>query len=125
MKKYLDKYGRTWNGPHPFTKESISSFAVNKHGVYQVLYVAGNDLVPAYIGIATSKTIKQRLDSHVSGKGNWALGRLCENSNFVFIYYECNAEIAHYIEGHVISDAKPPFNVRPEWKYYIPSIMIN
>lgn len=122
---YLDTYGRTWAGPHPFSREAVSAHAPAAFGVYQVL--AGDGLLAqvAYIGIATGDTIRGRLLKHVTSRGNWALGRLGDPSSFTFVYYRCDSETAHQIESYVVTNAKPPFNVRPELKFLIPSIAVH
>jgi hypothetical protein len=94
-------------------------------GVYQIIYShASGDLV-AYIGIATGDTIRGRLTKHVTGSGNWALARLGDPTSFRFVYYECDALSAKQIESHVILTKKPPFNTRPEYKHFIPSIAVH
>lgn len=85
----------------------------------------GRGLRVAYVGIATGDTIHGRLRKHCSGKGNWALGRLGDPSSFRFVFYVCDAESAKQIEAHTVTWAKPPFNVRPEYRNLIPSIAVH
>ncbi|HEY0264563.1 MAG TPA: GIY-YIG nuclease family protein [Granulicella sp.] len=122
---YTDRYYRTWNGPFAFTQVEISKIPPRMMGVYQLLYPNEQEKLVAYIGIATGATIKQRLSSHFNGRGNWAAARLARPEDWEFIYYECSATDARQIEAHVVSDDKPPFNVRPEYRHYIPSISIH
>jgi hypothetical protein len=123
---FHDHYGRIWQGPHPFTPDAVAARAPATFGVYQILYLLdGDPPVVAYIGIATGDTIRGRLRKHVAGRGNWALGRLGDVSRFAFVYYGCDAETARQIESHVVTSAKPPFNVRPEYRDFIPSIAVH
>jgi hypothetical protein len=124
---YQDDYGRAWDGPFLFTRSDIRQHAPRCYGVYQVISVAMNPPMVAYIGIATSAatTIRGRLLSHVSGNGNWALGRLGNPQDFRFVYYECDLDSARQIESHVVTTKKPPFNVRPEYQAFIPSIAVH
>jgi hypothetical protein len=41
------------------------------------------------------------------------------------VYWECDALSAKQIESHVVSTKKPPFNVRPEYRDFIPSIALH
>ena len=122
---YQDDYGRVWEGPHPFTAEMIGANAPAEFGVYQILYPVGPFLVVAYIGIATGDTIRGRLTKHRGAVGNWALARLGATSDFTFVFYRCDASTARQIESHVVTMQKPAFNVRPEYKHFIPSIAIH
>jgi hypothetical protein len=122
---YTDDYGRSWQGPHPFTHAAVATHAPTRMGVYQIMYsdVAGDHV--AYIGIATGDTIRGRLMKHVTGAGNWALARLGDPSKFRFVYHECDNLTAKQIESHVITTKKPPFNIRPEYQHFIPSISVH
>ena len=122
---YGDEYGRTWQGPYPFTLFAITAYAPKDHGVYQVLHAAGGLPQVAYIGIATGDTLYGRLRKHCTGAGNWALGRLGDPSCFVFVFYACDPTTAKQIESHVITTRKPPFNVKPEYQYFVPSIAVH
>ncbi len=122
---YTDEFGRAWQGPHPFNQETIRRRAPDTMGVYQLLYVGGEAALVAYIGIATGSTIRGRLTKHVTGSGNWALGRLGDPSKFSFVYWECDVISAKQIESHVITTKRPPFNTRPEYRDFISSIAIH
>jgi hypothetical protein len=122
---YLDDYGRTWFGPVPFDLEMIATQVPREFGVYQVLAPVQDAWATAYIGIATGDTIHGRLWKHATGRGNWALGRLGDPAAFVCVWYLCDAETAHQIEAHVVTERKPPFNVRPELKHFVPSIAVH
>ena len=122
---YTDDYGRAWEGPFPFTAASIAANAPRLFGVYEVLYAFEESLVVGYIGIATGDSIFGRLSKHVSQKGNWALGRLSDVSQWSFVYYRCDPTSAAQIESFVVTNAKPPFNVRSELKNLIPSIAVH
>jgi hypothetical protein len=122
---FRDHYGRTWDGPHPFTLEAITAHAPAVFGVYQILYTAGPEPQVAYIGIATGDTIRGRLLKHVQERGNWALARLGNPMNFRFVVYPCDVQTARQIESYVVTMAKPPFNVRPELRNLIPSIAVH
>jgi hypothetical protein len=122
---YLDEYGRRWNGPHPFTMEAIASHAPRNFGVYQVLHGGAGSQTTAYVGVATGETIRGRLRKHCSGAGNWALGGLGNPAAFSFAFFLCDQVTALQIESHVVLTKKPPFNVRPEYRHYIPSIALH
>ncbi len=124
---HRDQHGRLWQGPFSFDPGSITAHAPRSGGVYQILHAApkGGGLRVAYVGIATGDTIHGRLRKHCSGKGNWALGRLGDPSSFRFVFYVCDAESAKQIEAHTVTWAKPPFNVRPEYRNLIPSIAVH
>jgi len=122
---YTDEYGRRWQGPHPFNATAIRQFAPTRMGVYQILYPGAAAEQVAYIGIATGDTIRGRLTKHASGRGNWALARLGDPAGFTFVYWECDALSARQIESHVVTTKKPPFNTRPEYRDFIPSIAVH
>ncbi|MGH7304985.1 MAG: GIY-YIG nuclease family protein [Candidatus Rokuibacteriota bacterium] len=122
---YTDDYGRRWEGPHPFNRSEISQHAPPRSGVYQLLYSDGTALHVAYIGIATGDTIRGRLTRHATGSGNWALARLADPTAFTFVYWECDALSAKQVESHVITTKKPPFNVKAEYRHFIPSIAVH
>ena len=122
---YRDDYFRDWQGTYPFEIDSIAANAPQEFGVYQVLYPFAGTLVPAYIGIATGDTIRGRLTKHKTGAGNWALARLTDPSSYVFVFYICDVASAREIESHVVTMKKPPFNVRPEYRDFIPSIAVH
>ena len=122
---YTDDYGRAWQGPHSFNQVSIRLHAPERIGVYQVLYMGDPDPQVAYIGIATGDTIRGRLTKHATGSGNWALSRLGDPTKFSFVYWECDGASAKQIESHVITTKKPPFNTRPEYRDFIPSIAVH
>ncbi|PWT93106.1 MAG: hypothetical protein C5B55_05140 [Blastocatellia bacterium] len=122
---YQDDYGRTWEGPHPFTLEMIQNHAPREFGVYEILYSVGMSASIAYIGIATGDTIRGRLTKHRVGIGNWALARLGNTSDFTFVFYRCDGLTAKQIESHVVTMNKPPFNVRQEYRHFIPSIAVH
>ncbi len=124
-KLYKDDHFRVWEGEYPFTKAAITNHAPNGLGVYQVLYRTGGTRQVAYIGIATGDTIRGRLTKHRSGTGNWALAWLGAASDFSFVFYRCDALTAHQIESHVVTTQKPPFNVRPEYKGFIPNVTVH
>jgi len=89
------------------------------------MYAGGATALVAYIGVATGDTIRGRLTKHATGSGNWALARLGDPTKFTFVYWECDALSAKQIESHVVSTKKPPFNVRPEYRDFIPSIAVH
>lgn len=122
---HIDAYGRRWHGSYPFHLTAIRQYAPNSVGVYQILHSKGPAEQVAYIGIATGDTIRGRLTKHASGRGNWALARLGDPASFSFIYFQCDAKTAKQIESHVISTKKPPFNTRPEYRDFIPSIAVH
>ena len=122
---YQDELGRRWGGPVPFDLEMIATQAPPAFGVYQVMYPDGDDLGVAYIGIATGDTIRGRLWKHATSRGNWALGRLGDPARFACVWYVCDGQTAREIESHVVTARKPPFNVRPEYAHFIPSIAIH
>jgi hypothetical protein len=132
---YADDYGRSWHGPHPFTHTAVLTYAPSRVGVYQILYSSGSsdssgsdgvDVQVVYIGIATgNNTIRARLSKHVTGSGNWALARLGDPTKFQFVYYPCDELTARQIESHVITMKKPPFNTRPEYRHFIPSVSVH
>jgi hypothetical protein len=122
---FTDDVGRDWEGPFAFTREAVADNAPSRFGVYQVLYQGGAAPVVAYIGIATGDTIRGRLMKHVTGDGNWALARLGDPAKFAFVYWECDIASARQIESHVVTTKKPPFNVRPEYRDFIPSIAVH
>jgi len=122
---YRDDHGRTWQGPHPFNQAAIRMHAPNVMGVYQVLYTGGAAPLVAYIGIATGDTIRGRLSKHATGSGNWALARLGDPTKFSFVYWACDQASARQIESHVVTTKKPPFNTRPEYRDFIPSIAVH
>jgi hypothetical protein len=121
---YKDDYGRHWHGPYAFTPVGIAKDAIDRFGVYQVLYSGESGLVVAYIGIATGDTTRGRLTKHLKGASNSALGRLINPSKFSFVF-ECDAGGAHQIESHVIITKKPPFDTRPEYKDFVASISVH
>ena len=122
---WRDDVGREWEGAWDFTAEMIAEHAPREFGVYQILYSVGGTELVAYIGIATGDTIRGRLTKHRAGVGNWALARLGATSDFVFVFYRCDKETASQIESHVVTTNKPPFNVRPEYRNFIPSIAVH
>jgi excinuclease UvrABC nuclease subunit len=122
---YYDEHGRLWEGPYPFTLFAITTHAPKEYGVYQVLFSKGGPSQVAYIGIATGDTIYGRLRKHCMGSGNWALGRIVSAAYFNFVFYVCDSTTAKQIESHVVTTRKPPFNVKPEYKHYIPSIAVH
>jgi hypothetical protein len=103
----------------------VAANAPDEFGVYQVLAGEGAGVQVAYIGIATGDTIRGRLRKHVSARGNWALGRLGDPARFSFVYYRCDPQTARQIESYVVTNAKPPFNTRPELRNRIPSIAVH
>ena len=126
LKEYYDKYGRLWHGPYPFSRDAVNAHAPGVQGLYQVLYQEGSSFVVAYIGIATrANTIRRRLRAHITGRSNWALGSLTDLDKFFFVFFECDFESAKQIESHVVTTEKPPFNVKPEYKHYVPSIAVH
>ena len=46
------------------------------------MYTDGTAVQVAYIGIATSGTIRGRLTKHATSAGNWALARLADPKAF-------------------------------------------
>lgn len=117
---FKDKFFRTWSGPFPFTESAIRLNAPARSGLYQLLY-EGNVV---YIGISTD-SIRGRLLKHVKGHGNWAAARRSKPEGYEFVFYECDGQTAKQIESNVVTNEKPPFNVKPEYKNYIDSIMIH
>jgi transposase-like protein len=122
---YQDKFYRSWSGPFQFNSHKISSEAPSGFGVYQVLKKDSSGFKVMYIGIATGKTIRQRLLSHYKGIGNKNIGSYGNTSQFMFVFWLCDLISAKQIESHVISDEKPPFNVKNEYKHYIPNITVH
>jgi hypothetical protein len=122
---YNDDSGRRWQGPHPFNPAEIRLHAPTRTGVYQILYMGGGTEQVAYIGIATGDTIRGRLTKHATGRGNWALARLGDPTRFTFVYWECDAVSAKQVESHVVTTKKPPFNTRPEYRDFIPSVAVH
>ena len=122
---YQDKYYRNWNGPFEFSSSKISSEAPSDFGVYQVLKKSGSTFDVMYIGIATGATIKQRLLNHYMGIGNRNIGSYGNTSAFLFVFWLCDQISAKQIESNIISNEKPPFNVKNEYKHYIPNITIH
>ncbi|HUL16231.1 MAG TPA: hypothetical protein VLV88_09560 [Terriglobales bacterium] len=119
---YLDVYGRQWQGRFPFTHSGIQeNVPADTNGVYMVL--SGRDeqaLQEAYIGIATKhNSIRARLFSHLRGGGNWGLGRRQRPELYSFVFFPCDDLTAAQIEGYVVTNRKPPFNVRPESVYFL------
>ena len=125
--KYVDEFGRTWQGPIAFTKEAVGSSTPPKAtGVYQVLYVADAKPAVAYIGVATdSNHLRKRLLEHIRDSSNWALARIQDPSKFRIVFFPCDTLTARQIETYVITHRKPPFNVRPEYKNLVPSIAVH
>ncbi len=123
---YTDDYGRSWNGPYPFTHSVVLVYAPKREGVYQILYSDVSGIQVAYIGIATAdNTIRARLITHVTGSGNRALARISDPTKFRFVFYECDTLTAKQIESHVTIMKKPPFNTKREYKHFIPSISVH
>ncbi len=122
---YQDKYYRSWTGPFEFNSSRISIKAPAAFGVYQVLKKTGNSYQVMYIGIATGETIRQRLLNHYRGIGNKNIGTYGNTAEFWFVFWLCDQASAKQIESHIISDEKPPFNVKNEYKHYIPNITIH
>jgi hypothetical protein len=119
-KLYRDKFFRVWQGPFPFTGQDVRKQAPAESGVYQLLYRGE----VAYIGISTT-SIQGRLIKHVKGIGNWAAARRSGAEGYQFVYFLCDAKTAMQIESHVVTNDKPPFNVRPELKNYIDNISVH
>ncbi len=117
---YTDKYFRIWTGPFPFTDASVRQNAPATSGVYQILYLG--EVV--YIGISAS-SIRGRLEKHVKGHGNWAAARRSSALGYEFVYFLCDATSARQIESHVVTNEKPPFNVKPEYQHYIDNITVH
>ena len=122
---YRDDHGRSWHGPIPFDPKTIAGSAPRAFGVYQVLAPAPGGWTTAYVGIATGDTIQGRLRKHATGRGNWALARLGDPTRFACVWFECDPVTAHQIESHVVTVRKPPFNVRPELRHFVPSIAVH
>ena len=122
---FRDEVGRTWEGPIGFERREIAAHTPKSYGVYQVLAPESHGRQVVYVGIATGATIRERLLEHVSGRGNWALARLGDPSMFGVVWYRCDSLTAREIESHVVTSNRPPFNVRPEYAHYIPSIAIH
>lgn len=117
---YTDKYFRIWTGPFPFNDSSVRQNAPETSGVYQILYL--REVV--YIGISAS-SIRDRLAKHVTGLGNWAAARRASALGYEFVYFLCDAMSARQIESNVVTNEKPPFNVKPEYKHYIDNITVH
>jgi hypothetical protein len=117
---YTDKYYRIWTGPFPFNGESGKQNAPATSGVYQILYL--REVV--CIGISVS-SIRDRLVKHVTGLGNWAAAYRASALGYAFVYFLCDAMSARQIESHVVTNEKPPFNVKPEYKHYIDNITVH
>jgi excinuclease UvrABC nuclease subunit len=122
---YMDHYGRKWNGPFHFNLNNIIGNAPREFGVYQVIKKNGNQQEVMYIGIATGKTILERLRSHCTGLGNKHIAGIGNTSEFWFSYWLCDPLSAKQIESNVITTQKPPFNIRSEYQHYIESIYIH
>ena len=116
---FRDKYFRNWAGPFPFTAAEVKK-APTTSGVYQLLFQGK----VVYIGIS-EVSIRDRLTKHVNGHGNWAAARRTIASGYEFVYFLCDPATARQIESHVITDAKPPFNDKPEYKHYIGNITVH
>jgi hypothetical protein len=116
---YQDKFFRVWQGPFPFTEQSVRN-APATSGVYQLLYL--REVV--YIGISTT-SILGRLTKHVTGIGNWAAAKRAGAKDYEFVYFLCDGKTAAQIESHVIATDKPPFNVKPEYKNFIDNIFVH
>lgn len=117
---YTDKFFRIWTGPFPFNDSSVRQNAPATSGVYQILYLG--EVV--YIGISSS-SIRSRLIKHATGHGNWAAARRADAAGYEFVYFLCDAESAKQIESNAVTNEKPPFNVKPEYKNYIDSIFVH
>jgi excinuclease UvrABC nuclease subunit len=117
---YRDKFFRNWAGPFPFNDAAIIRNAPASSGVYQLLYLGQ----PAYIGIS-GDSIRGRLSKHVKGLGNWAAARRADLNGYQFVYFVCDVQTAKQIESHVVTNEKPPFNVKPEYKNYIDNITVH
>jgi excinuclease UvrABC nuclease subunit len=117
---FVDKFFRTWEGPFSFTREAVRLNAPDKPGVYELLYL--KEIV--YIGLSID-SIRSRLTKHVTGHGNWAAARRADAAGYDFVYYLCDADTSRQIESHVISNDKPPFNVKPEYKHFIENITVH
>lgn len=116
---YRDRYFRDWTGPFPFTPAAVAATPISP-GVYQILYQG--EVV--YIGISES-SIRNRLTRHVNGHGNWAAARRASATGYEFVYFLCDRVTARQIESKVITNDKPPFNVKPEYKHYIDNITVH
>jgi predicted GIY-YIG superfamily endonuclease len=125
IRMYLDKYFRSWNGPFEFGIDKINAEAPSTFGVYQVLKKSGAGFDIMYIGIATGATIRQRLTSHCKGAGNKNIDTYGKSAELWFSFWPCDFISAKQIESHVISDEKPPFNVKNEYRFYIPNITLH
>lgn len=120
-----EEFGRVWQGPFHFNLDQIAVRAPEQSGVYQLIYGTGEEeFQTAYIGIS-DVSIKSRLWAHCTGKGNWALGRLADPTDFFFVFLCCDGSVAKSIESHVITNRKPPFNVKPEYKHYMESVSVH
>ena len=117
---YHDKFFRAWQGPFAFTEAAVAQHAPASCGVYQILYIGQ----VVYIGISTC-SIRGRLEKHVKGHGNWAAARRSTAEGYQFVFFLCDGATAQQIESHVITNEKPPFNVKPEYKHYIDNITVH
>jgi hypothetical protein len=107
-------------GPFAFTEPAVTQNAPAGSGVYQILYLGK----PAYIGISDN-SIRSRLVKHVKGIGNWAAARRVDMNGYQFVYFLCDGQTAKQIESYVVTNDKPPFNVKPEYKHYIDNITVH
>lgn len=123
---FLDKYGRSWQGPFSFTPEAvgIAADAARRFGIrsglYQILYMKQ----PVYIGVS-SASIFDRLAKHVKGRGNRLVGRRTEPEVYEFIYWLRDEKTARQIESHTTVEDKPGFNQKIEYINYIANITVH
>jgi len=116
---YRDKYFRDWTGPFPFTPVAVIT-APATPGAYMLLYL--REIV--YVGIST-RSIRTRLTRHVNGHGNWAAALRAAADGYEFVYFQCDGLTARQIESNIITNDKPPFNVKPEYLYYVDNITVH
>jgi hypothetical protein len=123
---YLDKFGRSWEGPFPFTLQEVNSAAKaaksakTKSGLYQILYMRQ----PVYIGMS-SVSVFGRLRSHVKGTGNQLAGKRADADFYAFVYWFCDGRTASEIESHTTIEHKPGFNQKIEYINYIANITVH
>lgn len=118
---YPDVFGRQWEGPFLFSPAGIQdNVPTAAKGVYMLMLgTRRDDLRPAYIGIATkNNTIRKRLLKHFHSSHNWAIVRIHQSERYSFVYFACDDLTAAQIEGYIVTNHKPPFNVRPEAVYF-------
>lgn len=119
---YTDKFGRSWEGPYPFTLAEVTKLGaqLKQSGVYQILYMRE----PVYIGVS-DVSMFTRLRNHASGTGNDLAALRIGAKFYEFVYWLCDGETARQIESHVTVEDKPGFNRKIEYINYIANITVH